>query len=213
MAALVYPALCTVATARNVNAPQTNPSLLCSPVFHLIWQINEFTHQASLNHCLLLTAFLIKTDSCSSLALYSLVIMSQTHIKSGRFNREKPLLPTVKVIHLYPEPSGSYTTAPSCKKCVLAPGAPRWGSGGSFSGSGFYSHFSLHIFRCDSIRRDSVAFVGTILGCPRSSSRRLYNRLLQRGIYGLFHLCRSNFLPVVCSYSQHCDSLWPPAHN
>lgn len=49
--------------------------------------------------------------------------------------------------------------------------------------------------------------------CPRSSFPHLYNSLFQRGICGLFHLCRSNFLPIVHSYSQRRDSLWPPAHN
>lgn len=144
-------------------------------------QMNGFTHHSSPDHCLLLAAFLIKTDTCTSLPLSSQVIMSQTHIKSREFNRKKLFFSMAN------------------GKSQSGGGVGDRSGSGSGSGSSFYSHFSLHIFRCDSIRRDSVAFVGTILGCPSSSSLHLYNRLLQRGICGLFHLCRSNLLPVVCS--------------
>lgn len=138
-------------------------------------QIIEFTHHSSLNQQLF---FLMRTDPCASLPLYSLVIVSQTQIKSGGFNRENTHLPTVKVIHpfhLDPEPSGTNTDCIKVQNKVyfLAPGVLRCGRWGSFSGSGFYSHFSLHIFRCDSVHRDLVAFVRTILGCPRSSSLHL----------------------------------------
>lgn len=67
-------------------------------------------------------AFLMRTDPCTSLPLYSLVIVSQTQFKSGGFNRENTHLPTVKVIHpfhLYPEPSGTNTACIKLQKMFI----------------------------------------------------------------------------------------------